>query len=289
MSRVYIATWNLLGDDFQTHERLNIVARNVSTTDICALQEIVTLDDVESNTASVLARMTNMELASLADGELRNQVSKKMQSTAIITRLPIIQKDIIFNAPNVSTQTEQVEPKRYAGALLQSKSGRLILVVSLHLPWGGNRENRRLEHVLTVSQAIDDFMLDLPQDSIAILAGDFNTIPQADSLRFLRGESGNINSSSFWIDAWDEKRDGIGDTFNPAVSNFNIARTAAMSGIRRFELMPSRRIDYILVRGWAYGRPGSPLGSKLIGIDPGKSGLHGSDHYGIRTELWDPE
>lgn len=288
MDQFSIATWNLLGDDFETTNRLETVSGELHDVDVCVLQEVITLNRGTENTASVLAGLTNMKLASLADGEVENHVSKKSQSTAILTRLPIVQSNLVIDIPTTTIETLGVDHKRYAGAILKSGSGRLVLVVSLHLPWGGEREHIRLAHIVSVSRTVDKFMRDLPKDSIAILAGDFNTVPQADTLRYLRGESGNANSGSFWVDAWDDTRDGIGDTFNPKDGNLNIARTAKLSGIQNFNFMPSRRIDYIFVRGWSYGRPGSPLRSELIGVNPGKSGLHASDHYGIKAKIWDP-
>lgn len=52
------------------------------------------------------------------------------------------------------------------------------------------------------------------------------------------------------------------------------------------QLMPSRRIDYILVRGFRHGRRGGPIEASLH-----FDGQHEpvvSDHYAVVVDLWNP-
>jgi endonuclease/exonuclease/phosphatase family metal-dependent hydrolase len=284
---LHVSTWNILGDGYKQPDRLSRVAAEISDFDICAVQEIVFSDDKKSS-AHELSKLSGLHLASLVPTGTNNLVSGDPQATAILSRLQIIEPNIQINVPVEDTKGVMREPKNYAGAILRSKSKRHVLIVSIHLPWGGIKEFRRLAHIQTICLQIDKIMENLPHDSIAILAGDFNSTPNSDTVRFLSGDLAVDSFESFWIDTWATAGLGDGYTFDPTIENLNIARTALQSGIQKPELMPKRRLDYIFVRGWVYGRSGSPLATSLIGEFPDVNGLHASDHFGIYARLWDP-
>lgn len=282
-----VSTWNILGDRHDRQARLEIVARELFKTDICAIQEVV-FNGNDNSSAHQLADLSKFELASLVPTGTSNFVSGDAQATAILSRLPVETPNMIIRAPVVEGEKTLSEPQGYAGAILKSRTNRKIFITSIHLPWGGNQEHRRLLHLQAICSQIDEIMNNLPGDSIAILAGDFNTIPSADSVRFLTGERAGESSSSFWIDSWSSAGQGDGFTVDPKVKNLNVRRTAREMGLAKPEFMPRRRLDYIFIRGWAYGRHGSPLEATLIGESPDQNGLHASDHFGLKTKLWDP-
>jgi endonuclease/exonuclease/phosphatase family metal-dependent hydrolase len=229
-----------------------------------------------------------MRVASLVPGGIENRVSGDPQATAILTNLDIIESDISVIIPEEVDELYQDECGSYAGALVKAKSGRPIFIISCHLPWGGERESRRLFHIKHINSFIMSALAKFPSDTICILAGDFNTTPISDSLRFLRGELSDETNASFWVDVWDVNEHGPGNTFDPKSGNTSLFRTAFESGIRHPEQMPPRRLDYILIKGWVYGRPGSPMGAQIMGTKPGKTGVYASDHFGLKALLWDP-
>lgn len=282
-----VSTWNILGDGNNQQDRLELVAAEINDFDICAIQEVV-FTNPEKSSAHDLSSLSGLQIVSLIPTETNNFVSGEPQATAVLSSLPVVESNIVLRAPLEDSNGANVEPKSYAGAILQSNSTRKVFIASVHLPWGGNREYRRLKHIRAICTQIDEIMKHLPDDSIAILAGDFNSTPNSDTVRFLTGELAADDSGAFWVDAWSAAGIGDGYTFDPQVNNLNIIRTANKNRIYNPAFMPKRRLDYIFVRGWAYGRPGSPLTTSLIGESPGVNDLHASDHYGICSNLWDP-
>lgn len=161
-------------------------------------------------------------------------------------------------------------------------------MVSVHLPWGAENEYRRLSHAKMVVEQINSIMATLPKGSLAVLAGDFNTGATTDTLRYLRGELAATQCPTFWVDPWEVKGSGPGYTNDPASGNTNIIRTATAVRIPKPDMLPSRRIDFLLLRGWVYGGPGSPLKATLFGTKLDSAGSHASDHFGVMVRVWDP-
>lgn len=288
MESFTVGTWNILGDSFHRDARLILAANEIANLDVVALQEIVFGETEEVNTAHRISQLSGLKIASCIQGGIRNFVSGELQGTVILTRLEILEDNLHIEVNVPSAFINSPECNKYAAALLRSPSGRSLYVVSLHLPWGAENEYRRVKQLEVITTAISKKLVDLPTDTIAVIAGDFNTTPSSDSLRFLRGEFGKRTHATFWIDAWAATENSQGYTVDTSVDNLNIERTALESGIRRPEMMPSRRIDYVFFRGWVYGRAGSPLASWLIGTKPSAVGLHASDHFGVATRVWDP-
>ena len=283
-----VATWNLLGDQFERASRLNLAASQIGDIDILAIQEAVKISGTSASTAVQLASLSDMRVASLVDSGMANTISGDEQATGILTRLEVVEANIEIAVPSLDSKNQVGEHGKYAGALLRTKTGRHVFAVSVHFPWGGESEYRRLVHAEAVNDTITALLKHFPEDTITVLLGDFNTTQSADSLRYLRGDSGAPHHSSFWVDAWSEVGSGPGFTNDPKSGNTNLVRTATSNGIPIPAMLPSRRIDYVLIRGWVFGKPGSPLSATLFGLETDMNGLHASDHYGVKVTLWDP-
>jgi endonuclease/exonuclease/phosphatase family metal-dependent hydrolase len=110
-----------------------------------------------------------------------------------------------------------------------------------------------------------------------ILMGDFNADPDSDEMRFLRGLTPLGGESVYFADAWlattgQEPDAGPGWTYdrrNPYA-------------IRSRE--PSRRIDYIFVRGPDRHLRGEPLSARVC-LDQPTDGVWPSDHFGLFAEI----
>ena len=289
LKSLIFATWNILGDDLDRMARLTIIANEIKGLDFVAIQEVVFDEKNEINTALVLSELSGLKIASCVSGEVTNLITGQTQGTAILTKLEIVNSHISVPAPPDSTNGSSQEYKSYAAAILRAPNNRLIFVCSVHLPWGAHNEVRRLEHSLYLDLQITEIMKSLPADSIAILAGDFNTNTNSESLRFLQGESAYSNRSTFWVDVWIEKGEGPGFTFDPSVNNPNLNETAYRSGIVSPGLMPPRRLDFLLLKGWVFGRAGSPLSAGLLGDKPNSNNDFASDHFGVVGEIWNPD
>ena len=289
MKRLNFATWNILGDDLERNSRLNIISQEIKELDFVAIQEVVMDEQSKTNTANSLSELSGLKIASCISGEISNLITGQNQGTAILSRLEIVNSNLTISAPPFLVNKTSQEYRNYAAAILRTPNNRLILVCSVHLPWGAHNEVRRLQHSHYIDLQITKIMQTLPEGSIAILTGDFNCTPNSESIRFLKGETVYKDYSTFWVDIWGEKGEGSGFTFDPTFNNSNLYETAFRSGITAPELMPPRRLDFILVKGWVFGKPGSPLKSELLGRKPNSKGVFASDHFGVHAEIWNPD
>lgn len=289
MNKIDFATWNILGDDLGRVNRLGLVSQEIVGSDFVSIQEVIIDEQNGINTANTLSELSGLRVASCVSGGVANLITGQTQGTAILTRLEVEFGNLSISAPLQTVVEHSQEYVNYAAAVLRAPNDRLILVCSVHFPWGAHNESRRLEHALHIDLQMAEIMKTLPEGSISILSGDFNCTPNSESIRFLKGETAYKNSSTFWVDVWSETGEGQGFTFDPSMNNSNLNETAYRNGIMIPELMPRRRLDYIFVKGWVFGKSGSPLSSRLLGRKPNSKGDFASDHFGLRAEIWNPD
>jgi endonuclease/exonuclease/phosphatase family metal-dependent hydrolase len=280
-------TLNLWNTPADLERRLDAAAAEISRRgpDVLCLQEVLTLPD-GGHVATALAQRVGMEIA-IAGAFLAAGMSGIVSGLAILTRLPVRavhELDLPGRGSNGNAHGALV-------AELVAPSGRPLVVATTHLAWGGGAEAARCAQVLT----LDDFLHELPAaiapGAITVLTGDFNCLPESDSVRFLTGLGAIGGRSTFWTDAWAVAGHGSGSTSGP--DNPWAATTAAQVGITEPSRLPQRRIDFILVRDWVYGRPGEPLVARRAFVEAHDDGagapIVASDHWGVEADLWDPE
>ena len=139
------------------------------------------------------------------------------------------------------------------------------LTFQLHLGHARCEQVRALvEHVRTLAP------LDSPPP---IVMGDFNADPDSDEMRFMRGLTSLGGTSVYFADCWSATgQEGPGYTYdrrNPYA-------------LRSRE--PSRRIDYIFVRGPDRKLRGEPLSARLA-LTGSANGVWPSDHYAVVAEI----
>lgn len=106
-----------------------------------------------------------------------------------------------------------------------------------------------------------------------VLLGDFNADPDSDEMRYLRGLTPLGGTSVYFADCWAATgAEGPGYTYD---------RKNAYA-LRSRE--PSRRIDYIYVRGPDRSLRGEPLRARLALTEP-VDGVWPSDHYVVVAEI----
>ena len=262
-----IATWNIMFDENSRTERLTSVANAL----INAKCDIVTIQEAWAGAPDDLAGMLGMRVASASTFETPTGA---LLFNAILTRHPVLEAGTV-------TLEGANSNRAAATSLIGTPGGRLWRVITTHLAWGSHAEGERL----TQARRLDHYAArhESP-DLTTVLTGDFNATPQSATLRYLTGlDPDPLGRSTYWADAWTA---GIGNGITSDPQNPHAATTAARVGITRPELLPSRRIDYILTRGYAHGRPGSPLAAAIIGQYP--TPLVPSDHYGVIADLWNP-
>jgi endonuclease/exonuclease/phosphatase family metal-dependent hydrolase len=300
LSSIKVATWNILNTNFEVERRSIQIAKEIAPFDIVLLQEVVF--EKESSTAQDIANRSGLSLVMVNAGIKAHH--EHDYGTAVLSRLPIVERFLIETGFTKEKFPNKVEHTHYAGAVLISPSGRHIIVGSVHLPWGAV-EARRLEHARAVEVQLQEIASKYPSDSIILIGGDFNSPAESDTLRYLKGLSSftfaqsakdiedkvdpNDRKSTFWVDAWEAVGKGPGHTFDPHMGNANIVNTARLVGIKASNQLLPRRIDYLMIRGWAYGKEGSPLSIAYLGKEPDGGGLHASDHLGLVAAIWDPK
>ena len=127
------------------------------------------------------------------------------------------------------------------------------------------------------------------------MAGDLGAVPESATLRYLTGlgtaaTAAGADAGTYWVDAWDVS--GIGPSTTTGPDNPWAARAAQADGVHATGQLPQRRTDYVLVRGWVYGRAGHPAGARrafTTGMERlGHDRVVVSDHWGVEADLADP-
>lgn len=162
--------------------------------------------------------------------------------------------------------------------------GQRVVLITCHLAWGGEREIVRMEQVQAMDAAAKANR-EIDSRSIVVLAGDFNSDEDTRTMRFLRGRDFSLDNSTstFWTDAWEcvgRNPENWATTLH-GTSPLGQA-TAIGAGVKDVKWLPNRRIDYILVQGWVYGKAGCPVN---FGYITPPDGREVSDHWGIWAQL----
>jgi endonuclease/exonuclease/phosphatase family metal-dependent hydrolase len=288
LDNIKIATWNLLYFDWDIQNRLDEAAAHLLEADVVCLQEVRGSNVIHAGEA--LAHKLGMSVASnvkymQSENKAPNFDKDVDVYSCILSRFPALE----------SGRIEYAEGKnRAAATVLLETPKSLLLVLSAHLDWGGENESVRLAQANSLNEAVSIYKERIEnvyeKDAIIVLAGDFNALPEAQSIRYLKGLAvENSLNPAFWLDAWevaDEKNDEIGATSSPRGNH--LAHRVAETFCLKPELVPDRRIDYIFVNGWAYGSAGHVFSCDVIGKDKIVGETLASDHYGLLATIWNP-
>lgn len=180
------------------------------------------------------------------------------------------------------------------------RTGTDILIANVHLAFGAGKTLTRYLQLYQANLYSDQFSALLTSQSsskkpLVIIAGDYNTTPDSDPIRYMKGltvpaflaGSGPYDESkatlgTFWVDVWDHLRPG--EPGHTSRNEGSCAQETALSRGLQASMIPSRRIDYIFVKGWVYGANGTPLSAELVGgVDSFGTDL--SDHHGLFSTL----
>lgn len=163
--------------------------------------------------------------------------------------------------------------------------GRAVGVVNVHGVWGGDRAYEREQqmlHAVRWAESLRQRLAD--REPLMVLGGDLNTVPESSVIRYLTGLQPLGTEGTYWVDAWGHAGDGTAGHTTTADSEWFL-ETARGVGIQRPESVPPRRIDYLFVRDWVYGRRGHPLRTWVDLTGMGHTGRHASDHFAVTTAL----
>jgi endonuclease/exonuclease/phosphatase family metal-dependent hydrolase len=114
-----------------------------------------------------------------------------------------------------------------------------------------------------------------------IIAGDFNAVPEAASVRYMTGLQSINGRSVHYHDAWAVAGDGPGFTWSAenASAASEIAQIVGQTGHRR-------RLDYVFAGSWhAHPEAHCRIQTAQLAFDRPTDGLWLSDHFGVVVDV----
>ena len=275
-----VLTWNIDARPEERDARLKTLARIIQLhkPDILCLQEVWpdSLEYLEDNIDLDLALFYKSAKNSFGNAIFTGSSLKAIEAPTVMELFSVGENDKKSNLLSV---------------LVESKSGRKWNIMTTHLAWGGMSEWARVRQVKEIESIASAKASEYAKEEIVqVVTGDFNTNPNNDSIRYLKGLS-DSTPGAFWLDAWELSGDGSEGYTSTPDNPMAVSIAKKFNNVTRTDLLPKRRIDFILIRGWQYGMPGYPLSTKVLGaneVSIFSSETYPSDHYGVTTKLWDP-
>lgn len=249
--------WNRMGP---WDERLSAIAHEVSAIapDILGLQEVIHWPGTFEQDV-VLRETLGMNLYFG-----RHPESEFPMGNAIASKHPLGRTET-FPLPTGGTD----ERRSLVFAEVVTPHG-TVPVFSTHLNWKLHEGHVREEQIRFVTDKIAELapITGFPP----ILVGDMNAEPESDEMRFLRGLTSMRGKSVYFADCFGIRGEGPGFTY---------ARENPFAAVYR---EPSRRIDYIYVRGPNEEGKGEPLTARVC-FEKEHGGVFPSDHYGLVADI----
>lgn len=162
--------------------------------------------------------------------------------------------------------------------------GKEIHILNAHFEFS-DREEIRVEQAYNATQYAKKVEKENP-NTIVVLNGDLNAVPNSDTIRYLNVGAVYEDTSATWTDAFFQAKNPENpDTWVTSNPDTQWGRETAKAHNNTLfpEMIPKRRIDYIFVHGWVYGRIGSPM-SYGTWAKTAKN-PETSDHYGVYTDI----
>lgn len=280
MESVRVATLNVWNKSGPWSQRLPLIRDELRRlgADVVGLQEVLRLELARGGEAALTAANDQaleigaglgFQHAYAPAGDYGNGLRL---GNALLSRHPI-ELSRQFVLPGAET----AETRALLFARVKTPLGPLPVFVT-HLNWKFHQGSVRLSQVRYIVDRIQE--LAPPSDSTllpAVLLGDMNAEPDSDEMRYLRGLSTQQGHSVFFADAWLYGGDG-----GPGYTFDRRNRFAAQAH------EPSRRLDYILVRGGEGRLRGEPRETRVVFATPIESSegeLWPSDHFGLVTDI----
>ncbi len=257
-------TLNLWGAEPPLERRMAAVVEGLRAylPDVVALQEVREVPGQLPNQAETLAGAVGFHhvfapATPFAGGQ---------EGVAILSRHPILESE--------AQELPHAEPKErrvLLSARVQTGQGS-VWIHTTHLNYRLTHGRQREDQV----QAIEASVAGRTSDSPQILMGDFNARPEADEIRFLRGQVTLGGRRTYFQDAWERVHPGEPGWTWPR-KNPNTAKLAFLE--------PDRRLDYIFVSPMRGDGRGTVHSCTMVFDKPGADSVFASDHFGLLAEI----
>jgi len=278
MAMLRVLTFNIWNKAGRWPARLPLIQRELARLqpEIVGLQEVLRfLPDVGSGVPLTTANDQATEIAEglgfhVAYGVASDYGNGLKFGNAVLSRYPISHHE---NLPLPGS--ESGETRGLLFALCETPYGTLPVFVT-HLNWKLHHGAVRQRQVAFIAERVHELSpIDGPHLP-PVLLGDFNAAPDADEIRFLTGLCALGGKTVYFADSWVYAGVGPGHTFDRR-------NEYAAKGHE-----PSRRIDYVFVRGPDRQFRGEPLHAE-VALNTPEQGAGGpvwpSDHFGVLADL----
>jgi len=264
MERIKLLTLNIWNRQGPWDARLALIREELARLqpDIVGLQEVLSMVDHPSQ-AEDIARGLGYEHFYAPAWRIGGGVD---YGNAILSRYPILEPEVL-ELPLLGTKGDT---RCVAFARIDAPCGRIPVFVT-HLNWKLHETHVRVAQVKAIAGFIKERAP--TKEFPPVLMGDMNADPDADEIRFLRGLTALGGKGVYFADCW--------HACHHDAPGFTYARDNPYA-LRSRE--PSRRIDYVFVRGPDRQLRGEPL-SCTICFNEAKDGVFPSDHYGVYAEI----
>jgi endonuclease/exonuclease/phosphatase family metal-dependent hydrolase len=261
-------TLNLWGDNGPHERRLDLVGVELQrlAPDVVGLQEVREVPGRVTNQAAALAARLGFEHVFAPATEWGGGV----EGLAILSRFPVRQSTHRRLPHATDTEGRIV----LSAELDRGAASPAFWVHTTHLSYRQHEGRQREDQVLALDEEVSRRSAgnEVPQ----VLMGDFNTVPEADEIRWLGGLTTLGDRRVFYQDAWATARPGEpGITW--ALENPFRAR---MGWLR-----PNRRLDYVFVTPPRGDGRGAIRAARVVFDQPGEDGVYLSDHYGVLADV----
>lgn len=257
-------TLNLWGTEGPAEERFELVRAGLKelAPDVVAFQEVK--EQGGETTAARLARAAGYNLV-FADASPPGHAGDRW-GLAILARDPVVD-----HAATDLPDPEPGERRILLSARIDTDAG-AIWVHDTHLNYklqdGPNRERQ----VMAIARAVSERAGDSPQ----IVMGDFNARPEADEIRWMRGQTTLAGERACFQDAWAR--------VHPLEPGWTWASANPYTKALQF-LDLDRRIDYLFVTPERKDGRGRVLDCRIVLDRPGAGGVFASDHFGLLADI----
>lgn len=282
-----VTTFNVLhADQERTGRALTAAAGlNAASPDLVLLQELPFEHGESSAYLDTLTAATGLAVAQAAPLTAPNQATTGRSGLGILYGPDLVLEEAGILPPVPGLEDYVPVPQASWAVFAEAGAGRAVATVNLHGIWGGDRAHereRQILHAVRWAEALRQRWAD--REPLIVLGGDLNTVPESSVVRYLTGLQSLGGEGTYWVDAWAHAGDGTAGHTTTATSAWFL-ETARAVGIQRPEDVPPRRIDYLFVRDWVYGRRGHPLDTRVDLAGTGHDGRHASDHFAVTTVL----
>lgn len=277
-----VGSLNLLNQHAHLRQRLDGLVAEITRLDldVLLLQEVLTESDPD--TATYIAEHTHLKYAHAADP--KKKPNEASYGTMVLSRTKFVKKgqerfSVVFSAGMAITAATYIATK---------VNDRAVHIFNVHFTWGSASEPMRMQQAEILTTWARSIRKEDPE-AVILMGGDFNAQQDSSTLRFLTGlQSSDRGLGTLWVDAW--RMWGTDNNFITSdPETYWGGRTGARkSGLYNLDLVPKRRIDYLLAYDWVYGKEGSPLSFQRFADELTGDEREISDHFGIMADFWVP-